>query len=159
MNGRSGNGSLSVSLDHFMWFVDNALDQMTGIVRSLGDGRANERPRLEGANSPFAILTHCLGVMEFWGGACVAERQVTRDRAAEFVATGTVDEVLSRVSAARARLAEDVTGLHAMAAPAVVGSEPEPYNEAKGSVLLHILEELYQHLGQMELSRDLLVAT
>jgi hypothetical protein len=31
-----------------------------------------------------------------------------------------------------------------------------PYARAKGSVLLHILEELFQHLGQMELSRDIL---
>jgi hypothetical protein len=32
-----------------------------------------------------------------------------------------------------------------------------PYTETKGAVLLHILEELYQHLGQMELTRDALV--
>src|SRR5580658_10211027 len=100
MNGPAGSGALTVSLDHFMWFVDNALDQMTAIVRDLGDDLVNERPGLEGANSPFAILTHCLGVMEFWGGATVAERPVSRDRPSEFVATGTVAEVLSRVSAA-----------------------------------------------------------
>ena len=36
--------------------------------------------------------------------------------------------------------------------------EPVPYTETKGAVLLHVLEELFQHLGQMELTRDALVA-
>jgi hypothetical protein len=31
-----------------------------------------------------------------------------------------------------------------------------PY-ATKGGVLVHILEELYQHLGQMELTRDVLL--
>jgi hypothetical protein len=33
-----------------------------------------------------------------------------------------------------------------------------PYARAKGAVLLHILEELFQHLGQMEITRDALMA-
>lgn len=141
-----------------MWFVDNALDQMAGILRELGDDLVNERPDLEGANSPYVICFHCLGVMEFWGGATVAERPVSRDRAAEFVATGTVAELLALASAARGRLEEDLVDLRSMAAPQSVGEDAEPYNLAKGSVLLHIVEELYQHLGQMELTRDVLVA-
>jgi hypothetical protein len=154
----AGNGLVAVSVEHFMWFVDNALDQMAEILRELGDDLVNERPDLEGANSPYVICYHSLGVMEFWGGATVAERPITRDRAAEFVATGTVAELLARASAARRQLEEDLTDLHPMAVPASVGGDAVPYNQAKGSVLLHIIEELYQHLGQMELTRDALVA-
>ena len=33
-----------------------------------------------------------------------------------------------------------------------------PLGQSQGSVLLHIYEELTQHLGQMELTRDLLLA-
>jgi hypothetical protein len=32
-----------------------------------------------------------------------------------------------------------------------------PYAETQGAVLVHILEELFQHLGQMELTRDALM--
>jgi hypothetical protein len=151
-------GLVSVSVEHFMWFVDTALDQMAVIVRELGDDMVNQRPALDGANSPYVILHHCLGVMEYWGGATVADRPIQRDRAAEFVATGTVAHLLARASAARGRLEADVIGLDSMARPPNVLGEPVPYNETKGSVLLHILEELYQHLGQMELTRDILVA-
>ena len=37
--------------------------------------------------------------------------------------------------------------------------DPVPYTERKGAVLVHILEELFQHCGQMELTRDALVAS
>ncbi len=79
-----------ISVDDFLWFVDEALDGMVGIVVELGDDLANRRPDLPGANSPYAILFHCLGVMEWWGGVAVAGRPVERDRDAEFRATGPV---------------------------------------------------------------------
>ncbi len=151
-------GLVAVSAEHFMWFVDTALDQMAVIVRDLGDEMVNHRPPLEGANSPYAILNHCLGVMEFWGGVTLADRPVIRDRAAEFVATGSVGELLDRASSARRRLEEDMAGLDSQARPHNVSGEAVPYDEVKGAVLLHVLEELYQHLGQMELTRDQLVA-
>ena len=70
------DGTVSAPLEHVMWFVDDALDQMAVILRDLGDELANRRPALEGANSPYAILTHCLGVMEFWGGTTIVGRPI-----------------------------------------------------------------------------------
>jgi uncharacterized damage-inducible protein DinB len=154
-------GLVAVSATDFMWFADAALDVMATIVRELGDDLANRRPQLEGANSPYVILSHCLGVMEYWGGAAVAERTIIRDRDAEFTAHGEVEGLLERTATARQRLEADLVGLDALAIPANVHRSPDdvvPYTETKGSVLLHIIEELFQHLGQMELTRDLLVA-
>jgi len=144
-----------------LWFVDLALSEMAAIVESLGDDLANRRPPFRGANSAYVILTHCLGVMEYWGGATVAERPVQRDRAAEFSARGEVAPLLRRAQQARRRLREDIVGLDAQAKPVTMQRDPDdpvPYTEAKGAVLLHILEELFQHLGQMEVTRDALVA-
>ena len=144
--------------DDVLWFANDALDQMVVVLRRLGDERVNERPDLPGANAPFAIVTHCLGVLEWWGGAVVAGRRVTRDRDAEFVATGRVDELVERVDAARRQLAADVTGAVLEAPPEVVTDPDRPDSRTKGGVLLHVLEELYQHLGQLELTRDVLEA-
>ena len=141
-------------------YVDRAVDALCGIVTRLGDDLANQRPDLPGANSPYVILTHCLGVMEYWGGATVAERPVQRDRAAEFTASGDVAGLLRRTEHARRRLREDIVGLDAAAAPAGLRPDPDdpvPYAETQGAVLVHILEELFQHLGQMELTRDALM--
>jgi hypothetical protein len=148
----------------YLWFVDLALSKMAAIVEDLGDDLANRRPRFRGGNSAYVILTHCLGVMEYWGGAAVAERPVQRDRAAEFSASGEVAVLLRRTEHARRRLREDIVALDAAAAPESVrrdqrrvAEERVPYLESKGAVLLHILEELFQHLGQMEITRDMLV--
>ncbi len=158
---RPSSGLVAVSVADFLWFVDAALDVMANILRELGDEMANRRPALKDANSAYAILTHCLGVMEYWGGATVADRTVSRDRAAEFIAAGKVEELLERTAVARYQLESDLAGSDSMAFPSNVLRSPDtvvPYTETKGSVLLHILEELFQHLGQMELTRDLVLA-
>ena len=152
---------VAVARADYLWFADLALRAMARIVADLGDERANSRPPFPGANSPYVILTHCLGVIEYWAGATIAERPIERDRAAEFTASGPVAPLLARAEKARQRLAEDVAGLEAWDAPQSVHRDPDgpvPYSETKGAVLLHILEELFQHLGQMEITRDALVA-
>jgi hypothetical protein len=152
---------VAVPAGDYLWFIDLALAEMVGIVRQLGDAGANRRPAVAGANSPYAILTHCLGVMEFWGGVTVAGRPVERDRGAEFEAAGQVDALAQRVRDARRRLRQDMAGLESLTVPAGAprpGDAGRPYSTTKGGVLLHIMEELFQHLGHMELTRDMLQA-
>ncbi len=99
--------------------------------------------------------------LEYWGGATVAGRSIERDRAAEFTASGPVAPLLARAEKARVRLAEDLAGLDTWDAPHSVHRDPDdpvPYSETKGAVLLHVLEELFQHLGQMEITCDALMA-
>ena len=156
-----GPGDLVVRAADYLWFADLALGEMARIVEGLGEERANEAPPLVGANSAYVILTHCLGVLEYWGGATVAGRSIQRDRDAEFRAAGEVAELLARTEAARRRLHEDVRALDALAEPSHVVRNPDdpvPYSKTQGAVLLHMLEELFQHLGQMEITRDLLEA-
>ncbi len=149
-----------ISVDDFLVYVDAAIDSMIGIVTALGDDLANERPEIEGANSPYAILNHCLGVMNFWAGYVVSGRQVDRDRAAEFTAFGPVEDLVERAREAQARFRADISGLEPYAAPrgALGSGKDHPKNTTQGGALLHVYEELSQHLGQMEVSRDLLVA-
>ncbi len=106
-----------ISIDDFLYYVDDALDGMARIVSDLGDDLANRRPDLPGANSPFAILTHRLGVMEYWGGEVVAGRSIVRDRPAEFRATGGVAELTDRVERARQQLRADVVALNPFGPP------------------------------------------
>jgi hypothetical protein len=161
MPGSPTDGAVAVSAADFLWFADLALDIMSTIAVELGDELANRRPNLPGANSPYAILTHCLGVMEYWGGATVAGRTVERERAAEFTAAGPVAELVGRVGDARLRLRRDLAGLDSAEVPSHLRhhrDESVPYKKTKGAVLLHVLEELFQHFGQMELTRDILTA-
>ena len=152
---------ISISVDDFLFYVDEALEGMVQIVTGLGDGLANTRPDLPGANSPYAILTHCLGVMEYWGGDVIAGRTIERDRAAEFRASGPVGPLVERTRQARRQLEADLAHIEPFAPPRG-NVEPEdaalPIGRTQGGALLHIYEELAQHRGQMEGGRDVLLA-
>jgi hypothetical protein len=153
---------LVVSTRDYLWYIDLALDGMVAILLELGDDRANQRPGPEGTNSPYVILTHCLGVMDHWGGVFVAGRSVDRDRAAEFRARGPVAELVARVPEARRRLEADVALADPTAAPRHApspGDADKPLGRSQGAVLLHIYEELAQHLGQMQITRDVILAS
>ena len=146
-------------MDGIVSYVERALDAMAGIVSGLGDDRANQRPDLPGANSPYVILRHCLGVMEFWAGHVVAGREVDRDRDAEFRASGKTADLIAATQDAKRQFRADAAAADPGGPPR--GSRPGMKPDAleitsQGHALLHVLEEICQHLGQMELTRDVL---
>jgi hypothetical protein len=152
---------MRISDEDYLWFAGRALDGMAAILAELGDERANRRPRLPGANTPYAIVTHCLGVLEFWAGSLVAGRAVERDRDAEFTASGPVAGLIERVAAAKEQLRADLTvaeptePLRSWPAPAKYVDTPA--GRSQGGALQHVYEELAQHHGHLELTRDVLV--
>jgi hypothetical protein len=149
---------LTIELDDFVWYVDEALESMRSILSGLGDELANRRPALPGANSAYVIVTHCLGVMEDWGGGSIAGRSFQRDRAAEFVATGRVTDLLDRLTVGRDQLVRDLASIDPSAPPRqepAPGDVGRPLARSQAGVALHIYEELAQHLGQLQLTRDI----
>ena len=141
-------------------YCDEALDGYERICRRLGDDLvAAPLAEVPGSNSAFALVAHVCGVMGFWGRTTNRGIPVARDRAAEFTATGTVEEALALLDAARVRLHEDVAAAEADRPPAdPPGERLEPEYATQGDVLLHVYEELAQHLGQLEVTRDVLLA-
>jgi hypothetical protein len=143
----------------FLPFIDEALDGMVGITEMLGDERVNLRPDLPGTNSPFAILTHCVGMTGYWFGSVLCGRPSTRDRASEFRAQGTLANIRQAVRTLQTQIREDISH--------VQGDQPLGHSLdlhghteylTQGDVLLHCYTELAQHHGQMELTRDILLA-
>jgi hypothetical protein len=152
---------VGISIDTLVSYVERAVDQMAAIVGDLGNDLANRRPPMPGANPPYAILRHCLGVMEFWGGQVVAGREVTRDRDAEFRASGPVAALIAATDSGLDQFRADAAAADPDAPPR--GSHPNMGSDhletlTQGGALLHVLEELTQHLGQLELTRDILRA-
>jgi hypothetical protein len=148
--------------DDASFFVDEALTAMVEIVVGLGDDLANRRPDLPGANSPYALLTHCLGVLEYWGGDVIAGRTVHRDRGAEFTAHGSVAELAERARRAALQLQADLAMLDPDAPPRGNVSAADaalPLGRTQDGALVHLYSELAQHRGQMEICRDVLSAS
>lgn len=148
-----------ISVDAVASYVDRAIDAMTEIARQLGDEAANRRPAVPGMNSPYVLLRHCLGVMEYWGGQVVAGREVQRDRAAEFRSAGPVAELAAAAQEAKRRFRADLTTADPAAPPRSGHPTKGPAElemTSQGHALLHVMEELCQHLGHAEITRDLL---
>lgn len=150
-----------ITQEDYWYFTGRALNGMALIVRELGDDLANTRPDLPGANTPYALLTHCLGVVDAWIGSFVMGRSLDRDREAEFTASGPVGPLLVRVAEVETRFRSDVFSADPTA-PLAVRPPAEfegPDRELdSGAAFQHVYEELAQHHGQMEIMRDVIRA-
>ena len=143
----------------YLRFCDEALLAMRDLVVDLGDDLANARPDLPGANSPYAILTHCLGVVGNWASTVNLGEVVPRDRDAEFTASGPVAGLAAETDQIRNSLEEWVGRSTPQSPPAnLAGDGVDWFAATQGGVLMHVYEELAQHRGQMEITRDIPLA-
>lgn len=145
--------ALMITVEQYLSFTGRALDGMAAIVRALGPERACQ-VALPGVSSPYALLTHCLGVVDYWAGELVAGRPAHRDREAEFTASGPVEPLLDRVGRTKEALARDVRAADFRAplkgVPRADFLGPgEPLDQ--GGALLHVYEELAQHHGHLDM--------
>ena len=151
---------MSVAPEEFLGYINGTLDGMVKIVAELGDERVNMRPQnLPNTNSPFAILTHCVGLTHFFVGAVLAGRQVNRDRDAEFRAQGTVAEIRQKVRELQQQLQDDIKHVQGDQPPAFpdVLRQPQQRTWTQGRFLLQCYKELAQHHGHLELTRDVML--
>ena len=52
--------------EEFLELMNRALSDMTKTIEALGDERVNQRPDIPDANSPYIILSHCVGLTHYW---------------------------------------------------------------------------------------------
>lgn len=123
--------------DVLLAFCLQKLDALTDLVGAHDDDAANRRPDRPGANSLVAVLAHCCGTARRWSSTVNRGIPVPRDRDAEF----------------NARMPVAATRLDAPPVTVPPGREHFWTSTCRG-VLLHVLEELSQHLGQAETTRN-----
>jgi hypothetical protein len=150
-----------ITVDAYLHFCDLALDGYAAAVADLGDDLVNARlDGVPGSNSAFALVTHVEGMTARWVRTVNRGHVVPRDRPAEFAATGTVEQALATIGRARAMLHEDARAASPRELPVSPAHEKDGSLSyvTQGEVLLHVYEELAQHLGQLEVTRDVLLA-
>jgi uncharacterized damage-inducible protein DinB len=140
-------------------YVRWAIAQMHDVVDRLDDDTVNRAP-FPRTNSVAALVVHCCGVGEFWLGHVGLGRPSDRDRSSEFVAVATRAELHERLDAAADGIVADVRALvRGDASPANAGGRRflQDGDESDASLVVHVIEELYQHLGHMQLTADALL--
>jgi uncharacterized damage-inducible protein DinB len=141
-------------------YVHLALDELLAVADRLGDAKVNERPISRHTNAVANLILHCCGVTEFWLGHVGLGRDSHRDRDSEFTRTATIAELHAAVEAARTQVDADLVALDAGATSPFADGRAflTGGDESDASLVLHVLEELYQHLGHCELAADALTA-
>lgn len=139
-------------------YLRHAFAEMLAVADRLGDDRVNQRPLGSDTNAVAAIVVHCCGVAEFWLGHVGLGRDSHRAREAEFESTATVAELRALVAAAMEAVDADLVALdagttspHAAGRVFLTGGD-----ESDASLVLHVIEEVFQHLGHCELAADAL---
>ena len=151
-----------ITVDQYLGYCDRALDAFAEIVEELGGDLVNARlDGIPGSNSAFALVAHLAGMAANWGRTVNRGIVVPRDRPAEFTANGTVDEALALLERTRSRLHEDAHAASPREEPVNPDRDKDGTIEyaTQGDVLVHVYEELAQHLGQLEVTRDVLLAS
>jgi uncharacterized damage-inducible protein DinB len=137
-----------------------AFNRMLSVADRLGDARANERPIGPPTNSVAALIVHCCGVSEFWLGHVGVGRESTRAREDEFAATAPIAELREMVARSVQQVEDDLRAIEAGTTSAhAAGRQFLPGgDESDASLVLHVIEELFQHLGHCEIAADVLLA-
>ena len=151
--------------DIFSTTARNIFDEVAGAMRLAIEGASaeglNRRPGGEDTNSITVLAVHSMHSTRSWFCVAVGAALPARNRDDEFVATMPDDAALlsffdSMVLECRALL--DGETVMDWAAPAKTHARPEPYAEGevpRAWALLHALEHLGEHTGQIQLTRQL----
>lgn len=140
-------------------YVRLAFSRMREVADRLGDDLVNVRPVDEATNAAAALIIHCCEVAEFWLGHVALGRPSHRVRDEEFTKTATVAELRQHIDRAVETTVEDIRRLEAGQGRDDGGRQfLEGGDGSDAAVVLHVLEELFQHLGHMEITTDVLNA-
>jgi uncharacterized damage-inducible protein DinB len=140
-------------------YVRSACRQMHAVVDRLDDDQVNTAPFGLTTNSVAGLVVHCCGVGEFWLGHVGLGRASERDRENEFTTTATTSELHAAIDAAQQQICADIRSLDAGEASDEYAAGRQFLDEGDGAdaaLVVHVIEELFQHLGHMDITADAL---
>lgn len=148
--------AMDLSSGSISFYVRHAFGGIGRVLDRLDDETVNERPAGWGTNSVAGLVVHCCELAPSWFERPGLGRDSDRDRAAEFGAHATVAELRQRVEVAAERTCALVEEF--VAGPTATGHAFRDFmpgtDRSDGALVLHVLEELFQHLGHMEVTAD-----
>jgi len=140
----------------FWRYIASSLDRLVGCLDALSATQLNWRPPAPGANSLYALAVHTLGNAEENLLQTLAGQPVDRDRDGEFAAQGdSAQPVAAHWAILRAELAARLASLPTDALDATY-KHPRRGSVSGRELLIIVARHAAEHLGQAELTRDLL---
>ena len=137
-------------------YVRQALTGMHAALDRFDNESVNRRPHGDRTNSAAGLVVHACAAATYWLEHVGLGRPVERDRDREFEATATVVELRELLAVTSDRLTTLAVEFD-MGPTALDHEWRDSLNggdTSDGSLVLHVLEELFQHLGHLELTAD-----
>jgi uncharacterized damage-inducible protein DinB len=123
----------------------------------MGDEAANWRPLPQGTNSVYAILSHIIGVDNFWVRQVIIGETVQRDRDAEFAASGNLVELVDRWERAWVETESMLGKLNSaqLLENRTMPRRPESASITVQWIILHLISQYATHLGHIQLTAQM----
>ena len=142
-------------------YVRVAFSGMQRVLDRLDDATVNERPGDWGTNSVAGLIVHCCELTPSWIEMPGLGRESIRDRDSEFTTQATIAELRARIDATVAKVS---TLVEQLVVGPTAGDHPlreflASADRSDASLVVHVLEELFQHLGHMEVTADALLGS
>ncbi len=131
--------------------------QIRDAIKEMGDEAANWRPLPQGTNSVYAILSHIIGVDNFWVRQVIIGEPVKRDREAEFAASGNLAELVDRWERSwvdTQSMLGKLSNAQLLESRTIPG-RPEFANITVKWIVLHLISHYATHLGHVQLTAQL----
>jgi uncharacterized damage-inducible protein DinB len=152
---------MNPEIETYNKYIRKQIVDVHAALKGLSEEQLNQQPDVPGANSGFVIATHVLGNARAWILGIACGQPLRRDRPAEFASRGTYEEVGEAASALSGEIDAALAGLDA----STLGDRLTPSQELWGEgeareitrreALAHVLVHASMHLGQIQLTRDL----
>jgi uncharacterized damage-inducible protein DinB len=143
-------------LDGDLAILEELYADLIELVGPLDEEALNRRPPAEGANSIAVLVRHIAGSVGAWCSRALDE-PFERDRDAEFRSLDDAPTLVEALEASRETFRSLFTRLDAVDLTAmrdVPGGEPV----TAGWCLAHAIRHAGEHWGQIQLTRDLVLA-
>jgi uncharacterized damage-inducible protein DinB len=152
---------MNAEIETYSAYIRKQIADVHAALKGLSEEQLNRRPDVPGANSGYVIATHVLGNARAWVLGIVCEQPLRRDRPGEFVSSGTYEELgkaacalSGEIDAALAALDPSTLDDHFVPSQELWG-EGEAQEISRRDALAHVLEHASMHLGQIQLTTDL----
>ena len=139
-------------------YIERLSDLRANVLKTLERMNArglNWKPTPRETNSPYVLAAHLIGSERHWLHRMVGQREVHRDRAAEFRARGaTLDALRAKFQATAGTSAEILARLSA----SEMDARRETPNYGVVTVrwcIVHMIEHYSEHLGHIQLTRQM----
>jgi uncharacterized damage-inducible protein DinB len=142
--------------------LQSLLARICGCLDGLDEAQLNWRPPVAAGNSIYVIASHTLGNVRAWVLGIACGQPVTRDRPAEFRASGrdasalvaVAQRLSSEIDAALSALPLSALDRR-LVPPQSLWGEGDPYEISVREAIMHVVEHASLHLGQLQITRDM----